>query len=109
MLGLALQRLHNLVNAEAGGLLKGTAARPGTPEKVGNSQLWAALPRVKMERGILKRGDSVLRERVGLKYVWIERHKWCCLLSAQCEELEASPSRYTRIGAGAQVRSSEGA
>ncbi len=28
------------------------------------------------ERDILKKGDGVLRDGVGVKHAWVERHKW---------------------------------
>jgi transposase len=46
------------VKAEAGGLLKGTAARPVSPEQMEISRLRAELGRVKMERDILKKATA---------------------------------------------------
>ncbi len=57
-LGVASQTLHNWVKAEAGGLLKGTAARPVSPEQMEISRLRAELGRVKMERDILKKATA---------------------------------------------------
>ena len=57
-LGVAGQTLHNWVKAEAGGLLKGTAARPVSPEQMELSRLRAELSRVKMERDILKKATA---------------------------------------------------
>ena len=45
-LGVASQTLHNWVKAEARGLLKGTAARPVSPEQMEISRLRAELGRV---------------------------------------------------------------
>ena len=57
-LGVAGQTLHNWVKAEARGLLKGTAARPVSPEQMEISRLRAELGRVKMERDILKKATA---------------------------------------------------
>ena len=57
-LGVAVQTLHNWVKAEARGLLKGTAARPVSPEQMEISRLRAELSRVKMERDILKKATA---------------------------------------------------
>ena len=57
-LGVSSQTLHNWVKAEAGGLLKGTAARPVSPEQMEISRLRAELGRVKMERDILKKATA---------------------------------------------------
>ena len=56
--GMAAQTLHNWVKAEARGLLKGTAARPVSPEQMEISRLRAELARVKMERDILKKATA---------------------------------------------------
>jgi len=58
VLEVASQTLHNWVKAEAGGLLKGTAARPVSPEQMEISRLRAELGRVKMERDILKKATA---------------------------------------------------
>ena len=57
-LGVAVQTLHNWVKAEARGLLKGTAARPVSPEQMEISRLRAELSRVMMERDILKKATA---------------------------------------------------
>ena len=57
-LGVASQTLHNWVKNEARGLLKGTAARPVSPEQMEISRLRAELGRVKMERDILKKATA---------------------------------------------------
>ena len=57
-LGVASQTLHNWVKAEARGLLKGTAARPVSPEQMEISRLRAELGRVKRERDILKKATA---------------------------------------------------
>ena len=57
-LGVASQTLHNWVQNEARGLLKGTAARPVSPEQMEISRLRAELGRVKMERDILKKATA---------------------------------------------------
>ena len=54
-LGVSDQTLHNWVKADSRGLLKGTAARPVSPEQMEISRLRAELSRVKMERDILKK------------------------------------------------------
>ena len=54
-LGVSDQTLHNWVRADSRGLLKGTAARPVSPEQMEISRLRAELSRVKMERDILKK------------------------------------------------------
>ena len=56
--GVAAQTLHNWVKAEARGLLKGTAARPVSPEQMEISRLRAELARTKMERDILKKATA---------------------------------------------------
>ena len=56
--GMVAQTLHNWVKAEARGLLKGTAARPVSPEQMEISRLRAELARVKMERDILKKATA---------------------------------------------------
>lgn len=58
VLEVASQTLHNWVKAEAGGLLKGTAARPVSAEQMEISRLRAELGRVKMERDILKKATA---------------------------------------------------
>jgi transposase len=58
VLGVAAQTLHNWVKAEAGGLLKGTTAKPVNPEQMEISRLRAELARVKMERDILKKATA---------------------------------------------------
>jgi len=57
-LGVASQTLHNWVRAEASGLLKGTAAKPVSPEQMEISRLRAELARTKMERDILKKATA---------------------------------------------------
>ena len=52
-LGVSDQTLHNWVKADSRGLLKGTAARPVSPEQMEISRLRAGLSRLKMERDIL--------------------------------------------------------
>ena len=54
-LGVSDQTLHNWVKADSRGLLKGTAARPVSPEQMEISRLRAEFSRVKMERDILKK------------------------------------------------------
>ena len=58
VLEVASQTLHNWVKAESAGLLKGTAARPVSPEQMEISRLRAELGRVKMERDILKKATA---------------------------------------------------
>ena len=58
VLGVASQTLHNWVQAEAGGRLKGTAAKPVSPEQMEISRLRAELARTKMERDILKKATA---------------------------------------------------
>jgi transposase len=58
VLGVAAQTLHNWVKAEARGLLKGTAAKPVSPEQMEISRLRAELARTKMERDILKKAAA---------------------------------------------------
>jgi transposase len=58
VLGVAAQTLHNWVKAEARGLLKGTTAKPVSPEQMEISRLRAELARVKMERDILKKATA---------------------------------------------------
>jgi len=58
VLGVASQTLHNWVKAEAGGLLKGTAAKPESPEQMEISRLRWELARVKMELDILKKATA---------------------------------------------------
>jgi transposase len=58
VLGVTAQTLHNWVKAEAGGLLKGTTAKPVSPEQMEISRLRAELARVKMERDILKKATA---------------------------------------------------
>jgi len=58
VLGVASQTLHNWVQADEGGLLKGTTAKPVSPEQMEISRLRAELARVKMERDILKKATA---------------------------------------------------
>ena len=58
VLGVAAQTLHNWLKADAGGLLKGTAAKPVSPEQMEISRLRAELARTKMERDILKKATA---------------------------------------------------
>ena len=58
VLGVASQTLHNWVQADAGGLLKGTAAKLVSPEQMEISRLRAELARTKMERDILKKATA---------------------------------------------------
>ena len=58
VLGVAAQTLHNWVKAKARGLLKGTAARPVSPEQMEISRLRAELARTKMERDIQKKATA---------------------------------------------------
>lgn len=58
VLGVAGQTLHNWVKAEGQGRLKGTSARPVSPEQMEISRLRAELARVKMERDILKKATA---------------------------------------------------
>lgn len=62
VLGVASQTLHNWVQAEAGGLLKGAAAKPVSPEQMEISRLRTELARTKMERDILKNRPTRLAE-----------------------------------------------
>jgi len=55
---VASQTLNTWVKAEAGELLKGTRARPVSPEQMEISRLRAELARVKMERDILKKATA---------------------------------------------------
>ena len=57
-LGVASQTLHNWVKAEAQGRLKGTSAKPVSPEQMEISRLRAELARTKMERDILKKATA---------------------------------------------------
>ena len=57
-LGVASQTLHNWVKAEAQGRLKGTPAKPVSPEQMEISRLRAELARTKMERDILKKATA---------------------------------------------------
>ena len=57
-LGVSDQTLHNWVKADSRGPLKGTAARPVSPEQMEISRLRAELSRVKMERDILKKATA---------------------------------------------------
>ena len=57
-LGVSDQILHNWVKVDLRGLLKGTAARPVSPEQMEISRLRAELSRVKMERDILKKATA---------------------------------------------------
>lgn len=57
-LGVVAQTLHNWVKAEARGLLKGTAARPVSPEQMEISRLRAELARVKIERDFLMKATA---------------------------------------------------
>lgn len=58
ILGVAVQTLHNWVQAEGRGLLKGTAAKPVSQEQMEISRLRAELARTKMERDILKKATA---------------------------------------------------
>jgi len=58
VLGVAAQTLHNWAKAEARGVLKGTAAKPVSPEQMEISRLRAELARTKMERDILKKATA---------------------------------------------------
>ena len=58
VLGVAAQTLHNWVKWEAKGQLKGTAAKPVSPEQMEISRLRAELARTKMERDILKKATA---------------------------------------------------
>ena len=58
ILGVASQTLHNWVQAESRGELKGTAAKPVSAEQMEISRLRAELARVKMERDILKKATA---------------------------------------------------
>lgn len=58
VLGVAAQTLHNWVKADAQGKLKGTSAKPVSPEQMEISRLRAELARVKMERDILKKATA---------------------------------------------------
>ena len=58
ILGINEQTLRNWLKAERQGLLKGTAARPVSPEQMEISRLRAELARVKMERDILKKATA---------------------------------------------------
>jgi transposase len=58
VLGVASQTLHNWVQADEGGLLKGTTAKPVSPEQMEISRLRAELARTKMERDILKKATA---------------------------------------------------
>jgi len=58
VLGVAAQTLHNWVKREEQGRLKGTSAKPVSPEQMEISRLRAELARVKMERDILKKATA---------------------------------------------------
>ena len=58
LVGVASQTLHNWVQADESGLLKGTAAKPVSPEQMEISRLRAELARTKMERDILKKATA---------------------------------------------------
>ena len=58
VLGVASQTLHNWVKAEAQGRLKGTSAKPVSPEQMEIGRLRAELARTKMERDILKKATA---------------------------------------------------
>ena len=58
VLGVAAQTLHNWVKWEAKGQLKGTAAKPVSPEQMEISRLRAELARTKMEHDILKKATA---------------------------------------------------
>lgn len=58
VLGVAAQTLHNWVKREAQGRLKGTSAKPVSPEQMEISRLRAELARTKMERDILKKATA---------------------------------------------------
>ena len=72
-LGVSDQTLHNWVKADSRGLLKGTAARPVSPEQMEISRLRAELSRVKMERDILKKATVV---STGRSNSFIKRSSW---------------------------------
>ena len=65
VLGVAAQTLHNWVKWEAKGQLKGTAAKPVSPEQMEISRLRAELARTKMERDILKKATAYFAQESG--------------------------------------------
>lgn len=94
MLGIPKGSLENWIRWEKAGVLACTKDQVVSPEQMELTRLRAELSRVKMERDILKKGDGVFRERVPVKFTWIDRNKTQWPIALACKVLSVSASRY---------------
>jgi putative transposase len=93
-LGLVEQTLRNWVKAAGRGQLNSPGAKIITAEQMELSRLRAENAKLRMECEILKKSDSVLRERCPVKYARIDGQRDAYPLSALCATPGVSSSGY---------------
>ncbi|MFX1670702.1 IS3 family transposase [Paraburkholderia sp. A2WS-5] len=93
ILGISTQTLNSWLKADEAGKLAG-AGKQVSAEQMEIARLRAENAKLRMERDILGKSDGILREEVGVKYAWIERHSRQWPVSVACEALGVSPSGY---------------
>jgi transposase-like protein len=77
MLGVPKGSLENWIRWEKAGVLAGTKDQVVSPEQMELARLRASSGVIARQYGAryFKKGDGVFRERVSVKYTWIDRNK----------------------------------